>query len=507
MLATPQRPGASVVFLELNEAERHFLVKLVREGKLPAFARVLDEGVSLATRVPEWDARGERAWRDISPWIVWPSVYTGLLPREHGIVGFGQDTSTLRGRCVWDVLDAHGIPVGVFGSLMSYPPRSRGSAAYYVPEALADEPECFPKGARPLQEFCVFAARNYSESFGFKGLKALGLLLNSTRSGVRLETVLRTLGQVPAEKLLGRWREPERAMLQSYLQFDAFRELYRRHRPAFATFHMNHVAYMQHRYWRAAEPERFADRLSETDERFFRDVGERKRYEQRLAGWIERSFVYSDRVLGEVMEMVGPDTVVLLGTGLGQRPFDPTAEIHNPVVRLVRERELLDAIGLERYSVLHQMNPDLTVNLADEAAAERAAQLVRGLHVHPGEPLFAVQRRGRQLFLELDVPRRVAGSEPAHIRHADLPQLAVPLARHISAHATNDQSTAHHKDVGLLLAWCRSRRVSSEHTSIDVTDIAPAILSLYGIEPQPWMHPRAHPALHLAERAPARATA
>jgi hypothetical protein len=163
-------------------------------------------------------------------------------------------------------------------------------------------------------------------------------------------------------------------------------------------------------------------------------------------------------------------------------------------VRLVRERELFDALGLTDYTVLHQMNPDVTVNLASEAAAAGALEQIRALEVLPGEPLFTAQQRGRQLFLELNMPRRSrANGAPLSIRSPLVPGFRADFARHISEHWNNDQSTAHHKDAGLLIAWRKGQRVTTPHTSISVTDIAPAILSLFGIAPQPWHRPEKLP--------------
>ena len=156
---------------------------------------------------------------------------------------------------------------------------------------------------------------------------------------MRTGTVVRTLIQVPREILQGDAHVPERAMIQSCILTDAFKSLYSRHKPAFATLHLNDVAYMQHRYWRAAEPARFRDELSLTDQRFFETVAERKAYEQRFADWIERSLIWTDQLLGELLELVDDDTILLVGTALGQKPHDPVYEIHNPVVRLVREGE------------------------------------------------------------------------------------------------------------------------------------------------------------------------
>ncbi len=497
MIQTRTRPAVSVIFFELNEAERHFLDKFVAAGTLPNFARALEGGAIVRTRVPGWDAGEDKAWRKISPWIIWPSIYTGLAPEDHGLVGFGQDPASIRGKCVWDVLDAAGIPVGVLGSLMSYPPRTQGAAAFYVPESLADTSDCFPEDARALQEFCVFAARNYSESFGRSAVTAVKLLLRTPRSGVRASTVLRTLSQVPVEAVRGASVAPERAMLHSYMTRDAFVKLYGAKRPAYASVHMNHIAYMQHRYWRAAEPERFEDQLSTTDRRFFGSVAERKGYEAKLSRWIEKSFQYADRFLGELMEMADEGTVILVGTALGQRPFDPVKDIHNPVVRLVNERELFDAIGLHDYAVLHQMNPDLTINLPDEATARDAEQRLHGLTIEGYGALFTVQRRGAQVFCELDMPQRTRDGEAFTICHRDFSEFRADFGRHIHEHGTADQSTAHHKDSGWLLAYQKGGRIRATQEVVSVTDVAPTILSLFGVAPAAWMRADARPFLTL----------
>jgi hypothetical protein len=87
------------------------------------------------------------------------------------------------------------------------------------------------------------------------------------------------------------------------------------------------------------------------------------------------------------------------------------------------------------------------------------------------------------------MPQRAEPHDSFVIRHRDRPEFRADFARHISEHPTNDQSTAHHKDSGWLLAWCKGARVTASDPVIRVTDIAPTILSLYGIPPQPWMSP------------------
>ncbi len=490
--------AASVVSLELNEAELYLLQKFVAAGKLPHFQRMLEDGVLLQTRIPGWDPGAEDAWYQIIPWVVWPTIYTGMMPKEHGLIAFGQDTSKIQGRCVWDVLDAAGIETGVFGSLMSFPPRSAGSARFYVPETLANNADCFPERARPVQEFCVYTARNYTERFARKAFTASRLLLRSVAGGVRPGTALRTLAQVPLELILGDPWVAERALLQSRVQADAFKSLYARYRPAFATLHLNHVAYMQHRYWRALEPERYQEELSQADRRCFRTVEDRKRYERKFAHWIERSFVYSDGILGDLMELIDAQTVLMVGSGLGQRPHDPVDELHIELVRLTNEDELFAAIGLPHIEVLPQMSSYLTANLPDEASAVKAAETLSGFYVNPGEPLFTIERRGSQLLMDLINPRRESAAELPPIRHTSLPDFRAPAARHISEPQERCQSTAHHQDAGFVLAWSRARELKLERPLASVTEIAPTVLSWFGLPAQPWMEAGSPPAIQLS---------
>ena len=468
-----------MIVLELNEADRHFLDRYA--SSLPMFERMRREGALVTTRVPGFVPGEGRDWRAITPWIIWPTLYTGMLPEAHGVVAFGQDTSALQGRCVWDVLDAEGLSVGVMGSLLSWPPRGR--PAFYVPERLADDDACVPERLRPLQRFLVESSRGYSEDPGPLAAAARALdLARSVGAGVRPTTALRVLGQIPRELAVGAQEGAERAVLQADVVRDAFVALVRERSPDFACVHSNHVAYMQHRYWRAAEPGRFARGLSDTDARYFRSERDLVLWETRLSDRVRGAFVHADRTLAQLAELLDPEGVLVVVTALGQRPFDPVrGEIDNPVVRLERADELFDAAGIPPRTVKHQMNPDLSLTFDDEAGAilgqQRAAELSSR-----GRPLFFVQRRGRQVFLELELPR-----DPLTARVEDGRGLSIPLARHVALSPIPDQSTAQHRDEGVLLAWSPRRRLAARHAEIGVDEVAPTLLSFFGVGPRPWM--------------------
>tara|TARA_A100001037_G_scaffold305239_1_gene344580 strand:+ start:494 stop:1948 length:1455 start_codon:yes stop_codon:yes gene_type:complete len=475
--------------VEVNEVERYFVNKYVAEGILPAFDRMFRDGIDMTTRIPGWERTNDRAWRDISPWIVWPTIYTGLSPDQHGIVGLGQDTTNIRGSCIWDVLDQNGISTGVCGDLMSYPPRSHGTCKFYVPEFLANDANCIPEFVEPIQELALLGARNYSEDMTRIAGTALRLVVKSVSAGAKLSTAIRLLAQIPIEKLVGSHRTPERAMLLSYLTVDAFTSLYRRYQPQYASLHLNHVAYMQHRFWRATEPTLFKQSLAPNDRRYFPSVSARESWESKYRGWIRRSLTYTDRVLQDLLRLAGNDVVIIVAGGLGQCPMDPVDEIHNPIVRLVDPLHLFQLAGIKNFTAAHQMNPDLTLTFEDEVWAQDGQDRLAGFRIQESEPMFKTCRRGHQIFVDLVLPPDWLASSNSMIRHKEIENLSVPCDRHISLNSAMEQSTAHHIDAGLLLAYSPARNLRRLTEVVDVSAIAATILSLFGIQPQPWMDP------------------
>ena len=131
----------------------------------------------------------------------------------------------------------------------------------------------------------------------------------------------------------------------------------------------------------------------------------------------------------------------------------------------------------------HQMNPDLTIDFATEDQAILGEDRLRGLYRSRARLSSWCERRGRQVFVELDLPR-AQGADT--IRHRTLP-FAQTRSQHIQPDRAPDESTAHHHDRGILLAWSKQGGLRSARPQIDVTDVAPTILGLFGLAPSPWM--------------------
>jgi predicted AlkP superfamily phosphohydrolase/phosphomutase len=111
-----------VIFVGVDAADWGVMQPLLDQGRLPNFARLLTEGATgrLATLQP----------LQKSP-IIWTTIATGMQPRKHGIGGFlapaaeGDSVPFTRNvrrvKALWNILGEQGMRVAVVGWLVTWP--------------------------------------------------------------------------------------------------------------------------------------------------------------------------------------------------------------------------------------------------------------------------------------------------------------------------------------------------------------------------------------------------
>lgn len=375
MTATPAR---KVVLVELNEITWRIVDPLLREGALPAFADLIRRGARATPVAPENPP-------DLDPWISWMTVYTGRPPEEHGVKFLEQPPETVKGPKVWDLAADAGKSVGVFGSVMSWPPRT-DVKGFWVPGTFSPTAETYPADLKPIQDMNLLYTRAHNPLAKEPRPGKLGLLKGLRKLGLKLSTIA-AAGSFVVRKKLGLAKDWEKVSLQPLINLDFFSFLWKRDRPDFATFHSNHVAHYMHRYWRSFDPKPFLEQPSADEVRNY-------------GGALRFGYKMADDLVRKIVDLIGPDTTVIVASGLGQQPY-VTEEFRDgrTVVRMNDIAQVLDLIGVagecKPYSV---MAPQWNVEFADPAVQARA---VRGLQEayfkQPGTPLFSCVEAGNTL--------------------------------------------------------------------------------------------------------------
>ena len=448
-----------MVILELSEAEKHFLNRYVAEGKLPTFAKLLQEGQFIKTDIASQSfAKGKI--KHLTPWTIWPSIYTGMAPKEHGMIGFGQDNTSLESQCLWNYLNRKGLTTGILGSLINAPIQRNQRCLFYLPNKLIGLKGFFLEILKAIQSFFPFTNQSNRSSI------AMAIKLSG-------QSFYKTL----KNSLLSITKEND-VLSQAKLQINIFHTLYKIFRPDFATLHLDHIAKAQHLYWRAAEPENFQDKLGELDNYFFASLEARKAHDVFFKDIILNSFILVDNFLKEMLSYLDNNVLLAIITGLGQKKRDPVDEIHKPKVHFYNIKKLFTLLNVENCEILSQMNPEITLKFQNSAEASLSAFKLSGVKILGEYPLFQVEQIENQLFLKESLPSNIWFLGPQAWVENKSNELIFLLFDYVKLEEKH-QYTAKNSRKGWILLYGNLGELPQISKTLDITEIFPLLLSYF----------------------------
>ncbi|MDP6932961.1 MAG: alkaline phosphatase family protein [Myxococcota bacterium] len=246
-------------------------------------------------------ARGTRAvLRSREPLfspLLWTSMATGKVPEEHGIRGFRVRGDQVQAARLWDIALDAGISQGIYKWLVTWPPTEVDG--FMVPAWLAPEPDTHPPDLGFVKELEL--ANRLSRTRVEGSRSRVTLALDGISQGLRWSTLLdagtwavrETVGD-PEPALRG-WRLQ---LLRAAIDRDVFLAQLRRHQPDLATFTTYATDALGHTHWVHMES---GDSLSDA---------------------IPSAYRQADAILGEILDVVSPETTVLVVSDHGFRAMD-----------------------------------------------------------------------------------------------------------------------------------------------------------------------------------------
>ena len=326
--------GSQVRMLMLDGASLDVIISAVAAGRLPNFARVLDQGAAmhLATLRP---AQAEP---------VWSAIATGRYPMHNGVrsavvyralggtpidllpdycfaqalVSFGFLTeepltvTDLTARPIWNILSDRGVSVGVIGWPLTHPaPVVDGFAVsdafHRLPEAeltLDASPALWPGG---WLEDALAALQVPAVPDPVSLVTAMGAPQPINDYDVR-----RDQAPIVADRV--------------HLQLlNAFEEI----APRFLAVRFPGIDAVGHRFLRYADPAAFGD------------VSEAER--QRFGNVLDQYYGFIDTLVGREIDRLGPDDLLLVVSAFGMEPLTPGKRVleiiaGNPQISGTHER-------------------------------------------------------------------------------------------------------------------------------------------------------------------------
>jgi hypothetical protein len=375
-----------LILLELNEINFEYVQRYAQRGELPHLA-------SLIQRHGYAETTSESRYEELEPWIQWVTAHTGLPLQDHKVFRLGDVVNTDIEQ-IWELLERQGLSVGAI-SPMNAKNRTR-HPAFFVPDPWT---ATRVSGAATLRWLHSALAQIVADNAQRR------ITLGSyARVALALAAHLRvsTFASIAGLALHARSRPWNAALLLDRLLADVFILQWRRHRPDFASLFLNAGAHIQHHYFYSSAV-------------YDGEHSNPQWYVPRGADPVLDVLRIYDRIVADCLAL-SPSCRLMIATGLHQEPFATPIYYY----RLKNHADFLTRLGLRFTSVAPRMSRDFLVVCDDATQASEAARLLGEISAPDGEPLFAIDNRGTDLFVELVYPHRI---EPGFV----IRRLATPL--------------------------------------------------------------------------------
>lgn len=438
-----------LVLLEFNELSIPLMDEFIACGQLPNFASIRAQSQLFVTDAGEDPPA-------LNPWIQWVTLHSGRSFAEHGVFHLG-DAPSSNVPMLWDAVCAAGHSAWLCGSMnISVKPGFKG---WILPDPWDAQtkatPAEFDKYMKLVRAYVLEHTSGRRPVTLATAAQFVGFMLGH---GLRPSTALRIARHLVDERFNdSSWK---RASVLDWLQFDVFRYIWKRDRPTLATLFFNSTAHYQHAFWRNMQPELFTIKPSEREQRSKKNA-------------VLFGYQQMDRIVGDVLKFVTPDTVVAFATALSQQPclvFE--AQGGKTFYKPHDIGRMLRFVGIDPSTCRAEpvMSEQFHLRFTDHATASAAKALLDQTRLEDGTPVFRSRLEGEGVFTGCAIIK----SLPADTRLVAPGQTMAFTDVFYQIEAL--KSGMHHRD-GML--WIRDpdRKPQQHAEKIPLTAVAQMLLS------------------------------
>lgn len=443
-----------IFIFEFDGGSWDVIEPLLSEGKLPNLKRLMDEGSYgiLYSDTPT-----------ISPRI-WSTIFTGKNSSKHGVEFFASTSSNVKQKRLWDILNDRGLKVGIFGSLVTWPPYPVNG--FMIPSIFSLGPETYPEDYQVLQEIAVNERKKMhkgrekgiSKYFMYllnmaSQLKAIGVTRETLRSAL-LYLITEKLFHLPPKERY--WRK---ASIHFRMTVDVFINLYKHFQPDFVTFHNHLCDAVSHRYWDCYEPQHFKDLKIQDIKKYNRVIPD--------------SYIMTDKMLGLIISHLDPRTTIFIISDHGSKALPNTIKPYSlNFDNLLRILQIQDRVIPARFGLKSLLY------FTDGLQKDRYMETLRSISLDKtGERIFDVESNEQYISL-CPVP---------HLWRQDIPVdsnvridgFGIYPFSEIFMQQRLKITGIHHKE-GIFIASGPTIKKGIKPDNASVFDITPTVLAVMG---------------------------
>lgn len=364
----------NLIFIELNEINFDVVSYYLDKCEiLPGFKKVLAQGIV--------NTQAESEYKNLEPWVQWPSVHTGKTYSEHNIFRLGDFVNSIDEQ-FFEKVEKVGFSVGAVSPMNAS--NKLKNPAFFIPDPWTKTPCDNSYFSRSITEAIVQAVNDNSQSkLTIKTILHLGMAFIALVKPARYIPMAKY-----AVNALGKpWRK---ALFLDMLLYEIHKTLCKRKKPNFSTLFLNAGAHIQHHYF-FNSPYVDSPKLKNPAWYIGKDDDP----------FLEMLKVY-DEMLTDLLEL--PNTEIIVATGLSQKPYEQLKFYY----RLKDHASFLEKVGVEFIDVVPRMTRDFLVSFDTEEQASKAEQQLSKILVNKEVKLFEeIDNRGQDIFVVLTYPSEI----------------------------------------------------------------------------------------------------
>ncbi len=446
--------NAKTVFIELDGGSWNVINPLIRQGRLPHLERLIRGGAagSLASMPPF-----------VSPKL-WTTIFSGKKPEKHNIYFFGASSQEVMCKRIWDIFTEAGLKVGIFGSLVTWPPQQLDG--FVIPSLFALGTETYPADYEFIQQLLLSEKRKSKLSSATT--LALKDMLHYTfkllSSGLTPGTLRKILGYLLCEKISrlapkdAYWRK---ALIYLDMCGDLFLNLYGLYRPDFSTFHIHTCDSLSHKYWKYYEPHLFTGVPAD----------EAKKY----GNVIPMSYVCADNFIGKILPKIDNNTTVIVASDHG---FEACFGISENLYDLNIDA-LVNTLGISDRVIPAHIGFNTYLYFKNMELMHEIAKLIEGIVFQDtGERVF--QSKIMEGYIGLRVPFKSWETPARDTSVICIGDSVTCDFCELFAHSAKDRITGNHREEGVIIMNGPCIEPGSTIENASILDVTPTILATMG---------------------------
>lgn len=366
-----------LIFLELNEINFDTVSHYLERGdSFPGFKKIFEKGII--------NTVSESEYKNLEPWIQWPSVHTGKTFDDHKIFRLG-DFVHSNDEQFFEKVEKAGFYVGAV-SPMNATNRLK-NPAYFIPDPWTKTDSDGSFLSKTITDAIVQAVNDNSKSklklkTIFSLIIAFIFMVNPNQYLKLIKYALNSLGKS--------WRK---ALFLDMFLFEIHKSLLNRKNPNFSTLFLNAGAHIQHHYYFNSP---FGNLTKLKNPTWYID----KNYDP-----IKEMLKVYDQMLLNLIEI--PNTAVIIATGLSQKPYENLKFYY----RLKDHSLFLKKIGISFKSVAPRMTRDFLISFDSFEQAKKAEIQLSEILVNNKIKLFKeIDNRGKDIFVVLTYPHEITNT-------------------------------------------------------------------------------------------------